>query len=301
MVFDMSERRKITINSLMKKKVKGEKIVWLVVYDWPMAVLADQVGVDMLLVGDSVAMTMLGYSNTLPMTMGDMIHHARAVTRGAKYAFIVGDMPFMSYQTGVNNAIRNAGRFMKVGCDAVKLEGGAEMADIVRAVVNMGIPVIGHLGLTPQRASMLGGYTVQGRDAETAKKLITDAITLEKAGAMGVLLENVPTEVGTEVRKETSILTLGIGCGPDYDGQCLLSHDVLGLTLGVKPKFAKQYVDLKAQILDAFTRYRDEVIQVKYPSEEYLAHMKEGEYEKLQTLLRNVRRRSNGPTHQMKK
>jgi len=282
----VSERRKVTIRDLFKKKESGEKIVWVVLYDWVTAKLADEAGVDMILVGDSLGMTVLGYPSTLPVTMEAMLHHVGAVVRGAKYAFIVGDMPFMSYQASNEDAVRNAGRLMSAGCDAVKLEGGAEMAERVRAVVDAGIPVIGHLGLTPQKASMLGGFTVQGRDAESAKRIIDDAKALEEAGAIGVLLENVPAEVAKAVSEEVSILTFSIGGGPDTDGQLLLSHDLLGLTLGIRPKFAKQYADLKSQILDAFKRYCEDVRRRKYPSEEYVVQMKEGEYEKLMKLLK---------------
>jgi len=282
----LSERKKVTIRDLMRKKENGEKIVWVVLYDWTTARLADQAGVDMILIGDSLGMTILGYPSTLPVTMDDMLRHAGAVVRGVKYAFIVGDMPFMSYQASEEDAIRNAGRLMSVGCDAVKLEGGAEMAERVRAIVDAGIPVIGHLGLTPQKASMLGGFTVQGRDAESAKRIIDDAKALEEAGAIGVLLENVPAEVAKEVTEETSFLTFSIGGGVETHGQLLLSHDILGLTLGVRPKFAKQYADLKEQILDAFKRYCEDVREKKYPSEEYVVHMKEGEYEKLLKLLK---------------
>jgi len=262
-------------------KQRKEKIVWAVLYDWPTAVLADQAGVDMILVGDSVAMTMLGLPNTLPITMDVMLHHAQAVIRGAKRAFIVGDMPFMSYQASVEDAVRNAGEFMRIGCDAIKLEGGEAFAPTVRAIVNAGIPVIGHLGLTPQSTSMLGGYQVQGRDAISAKRILDDALALEEAGAMGVLLENVAAELADLVAAKTSFLTFSIGGGMDSDGQLLLSHDILGLTLGLKPKFAKTYANIAEQIRAAFEQYGREVKERKYPSEEYLAHMREGEHEKL--------------------
>jgi len=276
----MQDMKKVTLRTLLRMQERAEKIVWVVLYDWPMAVLADQAGVDMILVGDSVAMTMLGLPNTLPITMEVMLHHVQAVVRGVKRAFVVGDLPFMSY-VSPEQAVTNAGAFMRVGCDAIKLEGGSAVAPIVKAIVSAGIPAIGHLGLTPQSASLLGGYQVQGRDAVSAQKIIDDACALEDAGAIGVLLENVPVEVAQQVAAETSFLTFSIGGGPASDGQLLLSHDILGLTLGLKPTFAKSYAKISDQIQRAFEQYRQEVKDQKYPSEDYLAHMRAGEFEKL--------------------
>ena len=291
----MQEMQKVTLRNLFQMKQRSEKIVWVVLYDWPTAVLADQAGIDMILVGDSVAMTMLGLPNTLSITMDVMLHHASAVARGVKRAFIVGDMPFLSYHTSVGEAVKNAGEFMRVGCDAVKLEGGAAVAPVVRSIVNFGIPVIGHLGLTPQSTSMLGGYHVQGRDAASAKKILDDALALEEAGALGVLLENVTAEIAKQVATQfakTPFLTFSIGGGPDTDGQLLLSHDILGLTLGIKPKFAKTYTNIGEQIRIAFEQYHREVKEQLYPSEEYLAHMREGEFEKLVKNLDEKQRRT---------
>ncbi len=276
----MQDMKKVTLRTLLRMQERAEKIVWVVLYDWPMAVLADQAGVDMILVGDSVAMTMLGLPNTLSITMDVMLHHVQAVVRGVKRAFVVGDMPFMSY-VSPEQAVTNAGAFMRVGCDAIKLEGGSAVAPIVKAIVSAGIPAIGHLGLTPQSASLLGGYQVQGRDAVSAQKIIDDARALEDAGAIGVLLENVPVEVAQQVAVDTSFLTFSIGGGPASDGQLLLSHDILGLTLGLKPTFAKSYANISEQIQRAFEQYRQEVKDQKYPSEDYLAHMRVGEFEKL--------------------
>jgi 3-methyl-2-oxobutanoate hydroxymethyltransferase len=276
----MQDMKKLTLRTLLRMQERSEKIVWVVLYDWPTAMLADQAGVDMMLVGDSVAMTMLGLPNTLSITMDVMLHHVSAVVRGVKRAFIVGDMPFMSY-VSQEQAVKNAGEFMRVGCDAIKLEGGKAVAPIVRSIVSSGIPAIGHLGLTPQSTSLLGGYQVQGRDAVSARKIIDDACALEDAGAIGVLLENVPVEVAKMVAAETSFLTFSIGGGPDSDGQLLLSHDILGLTLGLKPTFAKTYANVGEQVRRAFEQYRKEVKERQYPAEEYLAHMKEGEFEKL--------------------
>lgn len=282
----MVKRKKITLHDLLKKKRRNEKIPWVVLYDWSTAMLADEAGVDMLLVGDSVGMTMLGYPNTLPVTMSEMIHHTRAVVRAVKYAFIIGDMPFMSYQPSIETAVRNAGRFMKAGCDAVKLEGGAEVAGMVKRIVDMGIPVMGHIGLTPQRVSLLGGYKVQGKDAETARKIVDDANALEKAGAFAVILENVPCEVAKVASEHTSFLTFSCGGGQDSDGQVLLSHDILGLTMGIKPRFAKQYANLREVIFSAFSDFCKEVREGKYPSEEYIVHMEKEDYDKLRRLQR---------------
>jgi len=276
----MQDMKKVTLRTLLRMQERSEKIVWVVLYDWPTAMLADQAGVDMILVGDSVAMTMLGLPNTLPITMEVMLHHVWAVVRGVKRAFIVGDMPFMSY-VSPEQAVKNAGEFMRAGCDAIKLEGGNAVAPIVRSIVSAGIPAIGHLGLTPQSTSLLGGYQVQGRDAVSARKIIDDACALEDAGAAGVLLENVPVEVAQRVAAETSFLTFSIGGGPDSDGQLLLSHDILGFTLGLKPTFAKSYANIGEQIRRAFEQYRQEVKDCQYPSAEYLAHMRAGEFEKL--------------------
>jgi 3-methyl-2-oxobutanoate hydroxymethyltransferase len=272
--------KKNTLKTLFRMKAKSEKIVWVVLYDWPTASLADQAGVDMVLIGDSVAMTMLGLPNTLPITMDNMLHHARAVVRGIKRAFIVGDMPFLSYVTP-EDAVKNAGAFLRVGCDAVKLEGGAAVAPIVRSITNSGISVIGHLGLTPQSVSLLGGYHIQGYDATSAQTIIEDALILEEAGAIGVLLENVPAEVADLVTAKTSFLTFSIGGGPNTDGQLLLSHDILGFTLGLKPKFAKTYSNIARQIQIAFQQYYNEVKERQYPSEEYVIHMEQTEFQKL--------------------
>ncbi len=278
------ERKKVTIRTLMRKKEAGEKIVWLVVYDYPTALLADEAGVDMVLIGDSLGMNVLGYETTLPVTMEEMLHHTKAVVRAVKYAFIVGDMPFMSYQPSVEEAIKNAGAFLKAGCDAVKIEGGAEVADRVKAIVDFGIPVIGHLGLTPQKVSMLGGYRLQGKTAEDAKKIIEDAKALEEAGAFGVLIENTTAEVAKLVAEETDLIVFGIGGGPYCHGQLLLAPDVLGIGK-IRPWFAKTYVNLRELILKAFKSYCDDVRKGLYPAEEHTRHMDKEEYEKLLKLL----------------
>jgi len=279
------ERKKVTIRTLMRKKERGEKIVWLVVYDYPTALLADEAGVDMVLIGDSLGMNVLGYDTTLPVTMEEMLHHTKAVVRAVKYAFIVGDMPFMSYQPSVEEAIKNAGAFLKAGCDAVKMEGGAEIADCVKAIVDFGIPVIGHLGLTPQKISALGGYRLQGKTAEDAKKIIEDAKALEEAGAFAVLIENTAAEVAKLVAEETDLIVFGIGGGPYCHGQLLLASDVLGIGK-IRPWFVKTYVDLKKLILDAFRHYCEDVRSGAYPDlKEHTRYMAEGEYGKLLKML----------------
>jgi len=287
------ERKKVTIPALMKMKQRAQKITFVTAYDYPMAVLADQAGVDIILVGDSVGMVMLGYPSTLPVTMSEMIHHTKAVVRGAKHAFIVGDMPFLSYNASVEEAIRNAGRFMKVGCDAVKLEGGSEMSETTRATVDAGIPVMSHIGLTPQRMALLGGYKVQGRDSSTAKRVIEDAEALEKAGAFSILLECVTAEVAKVITEELSVPIISVASGPYCDGQALVITDILGLTLWTpKPKFVKQYVNLSEIILNALRAYCEDVTTGKFPTDEHSFHMDEGEFEK---LLKDLKLKHRSP------
>jgi 3-methyl-2-oxobutanoate hydroxymethyltransferase len=273
---------KVTIPELKEMKREGRKITMVTAYDYPTAILADQAGVDIILVGDSVGMVMLGYSSTLPVTMSEMIHHAKAVVRGVKRAIVIGDMPFMSYNASIKEAVKNAGKFLKVGCDAVKVEGGAEIAETIRAIVDAGIPVMGHIGLTPQRFALLGGYKLQGRDAASARKIIEDAKALEKAGAFSVLLELTTVEVAKIITEELTIPTIGIGAGPYCDGQVLVVTDILGLTMWTPtPKFAKQYVNLSQIILNALKNYVNDVRELKFPTEEHSYHMEKGEFEKL--------------------
>src|SRR5512135_3063580 len=239
------ERKKVTPVDIQAMNKQGKKITMLTAYDYPMALLEDRAGIDIILVGDSVAMTVLGYENTLPVTMDEMIHHTKAVVRGAKHPLIIGDMPFMSYNTSDREAVINAGRFMKEGgADAVKLEGGASVKDIVKAIVKGGIPVMGHIGLTPQTISMLGGFKVQGKDAEAAQKIIDDALSLEEAGAFSVLLEAVPAPIAKMVTERLTVPTVGIGAGVHCDGQVLVVHDMVGLFDRFTPKFAKKYINL---------------------------------------------------------
>jgi 3-methyl-2-oxobutanoate hydroxymethyltransferase len=276
------ERKKITPVDIQAMKKDGKRIAMLTAYDYPTALLEDRAGIEIILVGDSLAMTVLGYENTLPVTMEAMIHHTKAVTRGAKYALIIGDMPFMSYNTSEKDAIFNAGRFMKeAGADAVKLEGGASVKETVRAIVRAGIPVMGHIGLTPQTISMLGGFKVQGKDAQAAQKIIDDALSLEDAGAFSVLLEAVPAPIAKRVTERLKVPTIGIGAGVHCDGQVLVVHDLLGLFDRFTPKFAKRYVNLSELMLKAFDSYRDEVMKGTFPTDQHSFHIDEKELSKV--------------------
>ncbi|NOQ95918.1 MAG: 3-methyl-2-oxobutanoate hydroxymethyltransferase [Desulfobacterales bacterium] len=276
------ERKKVTIADLMAKKESGRKITMLTAYDYPTAQMVDQAEIDTILVGDSLGMVVLGYTSTVPVSMEEMIHHAKAVTRGTTYAFVLGDMPFMSYQTGVERAIENAGRFMKEGeCDAVKLEGGTEVAPVVKAIVTAGIPVCAHIGLTPQTATQLSGFKVQGKDAESAQNLIKSAKDLEKAGAFMVVMECIPDILASRITKELSIPTIGIGAGKHCDGQVLVYHDTVGLFERFTPKFVKQYIKLGPMIVDAVKEYKKEVEEGVFPGEEHTFKMSKEEAEKM--------------------
>jgi len=284
----MSEpRKKITLPYLFQKVEKGEPITWLTCYDYPTAYLQEQAGIEMILVGDSLGMTMLGYDSTLPVTMDDMIRHTQAVRRGAPTAFVIGDMPYMTYQPSVETAIRNAGRFMaEAATDAIKLEGGASMADRIKGIADAGIPAIGHLGLTPQSVSALGGFRVQGKDAMLAKKIIDDAKTLEKAGAFMILLEMVPDRICKLIteRAENCII-MSLGSGPDAHGQLLIYHDMFGLYPKFKPKMAKVFGNAGEVILNGLKVYHNEVIDKTFPAEENWFGIKDEEYNELTKLL----------------
>jgi 3-methyl-2-oxobutanoate hydroxymethyltransferase len=283
----MTDRKKITLPQLFKKVADGTPITWLTCYDYPTAYLQEQAGVDMILVGDSLGMTMLGYDSTLPVTMDDMIRHTQAVRRGAPTAFLIGDMPYMSYQPSVETAIRNAGRFMaEAGCDAIKLEGGAEMADRIRGIVAAGIPAMGHLGLTPQSVSALGGFRVQGKGALQAKKIIDSAKVLEEAGAFAILLEMVPDRVCKLIteRAEDSII-MSLGSGPHAHGQLLIYHDMFGLYPKFKPRMAKVFGEAGKVILDGLKQYVQEVSDKSFPQPENWFGMPNDEYEELLEML----------------
>lgn len=272
---------------LFKKKELGQPLTMLTCYDYPTAHFQEQAGLDIILVGDSLGMTMLGYESTLPVTMEDMIRHAKAVRTGAPSPWLIGDMPYMSYQPSIETAIRCAGRFMaEASCDAVKLEGGAEMADRVAGLAAAGIPTMGHLGLTPQSASALGGFRVQGKGALQAKKILDDAKSLEEAGAFAILLEMVPDRVCKLIteRSEDCII-ISLGSGPHAHGQLLIYHDMFGLYPRFKPKMAKVYTDAGQAILEGLRTYVCEVSEKSFPQPENWFEMKDEEYEELLNLI----------------
>lgn len=268
-------KKKRTIKDITRMKKAGEKITMLTAYDASFARLLDSAGVDVLLVGDSLGMVLLGYESTVPVSMDEMIHHASAVKKGTQNALLVGDMPFMSYQVSTEEALRNGGRFLKeAGCDAVKLEGGSEVCETVQALVRAGISVMGHIGLTPQTAGQLGGYRVQGKDAESARKLLADAQALEKAGAFGVVLECIPDSLAGLITESLTIPTIGIGAGVNCDGQVLVSHDLLGMFEKFIPSFVKKYANLAPQMKEAVTSFMEEVRSGQYPDDEHSFSMK---------------------------
>ena len=284
----MSEpRKKIALPYLFDKVTRGEPITWLTCYDYPTAYLQEQAGIEMILVGDSLGMTVLGYESTLPVTMDDMIRHSQAVRRGAPVAFVIGDMPYMSYQPSVETAIRNAGRFMaEAGTDAIKLEGGAAMADRIAGIVAAGIPAIGHLGLTPQSVSALGGFRLQGKSAGLARRIVDDARALQDAGAFMILLEMVPDrlcQLITSRAKDCIIMSLG--SGPHAHGQLLIYHDMFGLYPRFKPRMAKVFGNAGEVILNGLRQYRDEVIGRQFPQKENWFGMPDAEYDELLKLL----------------
>jgi 3-methyl-2-oxobutanoate hydroxymethyltransferase len=276
------ERKKMTIGELQRKKGAGEKITMLTAYDYGMASFIDQSEIDMILVGDSLGMVVLGYDSTVPVTMEEMLHHCRAVRRGVRFALLVGDLPFMSYNTGREEAIRNAGRFLKeAGCDAVKLEGGLEVVETVRAIVEAGIPVMAHIGLTPQTVSKLGGFRVQGRDAETARRVLDSSSALEKAGAFSVVMECIPDQLAGLITRALRVPTIGIGAGPECDGQVLVSNDLLGTYEKFQPKFVKQYARLHPLIRQALADYVREVRAGAFPGPEHGFSMEKKELDLL--------------------
>jgi 3-methyl-2-oxobutanoate hydroxymethyltransferase len=262
--------RKVTTATLHALRARGEPAVFLTAYDYPSAVFADRAGVDMLLVGDSAAMTMLGHPSTVRISMPEMLTFAGAVCRGSRRAFVVGDLPFLSYQTSDRDAIRNAGAFVSAGCDAVKCEGGARVARRVRAVTDAGIAVMGHLGLTPQSLGQLGGYRVQGKTRAAVERLLADALALQAAGAFAVLLEAVPAAASRFLRERLDLLVYGIGAGPGLDGQLVISHDILGNFVGdIQPRFVRRYADLDTVITTAIREYADDVRAGRFPGPEH--------------------------------
>ncbi len=258
-----------TIQDFLKKKKEGNKISMLTAYDYPFAQIVDEAGIDVILVGDSLGMVVQGLENTLPVTMDEMVYHTKMVARAVKNAMVIGDMPFMSYQASIEEAVRNAGRFLKeAGASAVKLEGGAEVAEHIRAMAKSDIPVLAHLGLTPQSIHRMGGYKVQGKTKESAKRLAEEAHIVEDAGAFSLLLEAIPMNLAKQITEELTIPTIGIGAGPHCDGQVLVLHDVIGLFERFVPKFAKQYINLKEEVLKAVKVYKEEIEKGIFPSDE---------------------------------
>lgn len=268
---------KITVPDILNRKSQGTtnpKITCLTAYDYPTARLADDAGVDMLLVGDSLAMVVLGYENTLPVTIEEMLHHTRAVRRGTRRALMIADMPYGSFHTGIAESVRNAVRFVKeAGAEAVKIEGGEKRLELIHRLVEAEIPVMGHVGLTPQSLHALGGFKVQGKTAEAAEQLLRDARAVEAAGAFSIVLEAVPRELAAQVTRELRIPTIGIGAGPECDGQVLVIHDMLGLHLGRQPKFARRYANLSETISQGVVQYCDDVRSGRFPSDEESYHV----------------------------
>jgi 3-methyl-2-oxobutanoate hydroxymethyltransferase len=265
---------KVTVPGIMAMKEQGKKITMLTAYDTPFARILDQAGVDILLVGDSVGSVVAGYPNTLPVTIDEMIYHTQAVVRGAERTLVVIDMPFMSYQISIEDAKRNAGRMIKEsGAEAVKLEGGVNMKETIEAIVAIDIPVMGHIGLTPQSVHQMGGFKVQGKVEEQKQKIVADAVAVEEAGAFSVVLECIPTELAQEITEQLSIPSIGIGAGVHCDGQVLVIHDLLGLLGDFRPKFVKSYIDLRAVISQAVEEYMKEVQKGAFPTEKHSFHI----------------------------
>ncbi len=259
---------RVTINQIKEMKPRGEKIVMLTAYDYSTARLVDEAGIPLILVGDSLGMVVLGYESTIPVTIDEMLHHTRAVVRGTRQAMVVGDMPFMTYHVSVEDALRNAARFIQeAGAQAVKLEGGVTVAEKVKRIVECGIPVMGHIGLTPQSIHQFGGFKMQGKTPEAAANLLEDAKVLEQAGAFAIVLETIPANLARLITDKVSIPTIGIGAGPECDGQVQVINDILGSFADFVPKHAKQYVKLTDIISKAVTRYRDEVKSGAFPAE----------------------------------
>ena len=282
----MSDRKKVSLPMLFDKMTKGIPLTMITCYDYPMATLVEQAGIDIVLVGDSLGMTMLGYESTLPVTMADMIRHAAAVRRGTANGWLIGDMPYMSYQASDESAVLNSGRFMaEAACDGIKLEGGIEMCSRVRAIVAAGIPVMGHLGLTPQSVSSLGGFRLQGKSAKQAKKIVDDAQALEEAGAMAILLELVPDQVCALITERAKVPIISLGSGPNAHGQLLIFHDMFGLYPRFTPKMAKKYGDAGKVIGDGLKQYVQEVTTKVFPEPERYFGIKEEEYTELRRLV----------------
>lgn len=272
--------KKVTPPALQEKKSRGKVITMLTAYDYPTALAIEQAGIDVILVGDSLGMVILGYTNTLPVTMEEMLHHCKAVARGARSALLVGDMPFMSYQVSVEQAVRNAGRFLQEGgMEAIKLEGGRERLQVIQAIISAGIPVMGHLGLTPQSVHQLGGFRPQGRQATAAAHLLEDALALQEAGCFSLVLESIPGRLAQFISRKLDIPTLGIGAGAGCDGQVLVTHDLLGLFDRFTPRFVRQYANLHREMVNALSAFRSDVEQRQFPGEEHTIEMTDAEWQ----------------------
>jgi len=273
---------RVTIGQIKEMKPRGEKIVMLTAYDYTTAKIVDEVGVPLILVGDSLGMVVLGYESTIPVTIEEMLHHTKAVVRGTKQAMVIGDMPFMTYHISMEDALRNAGRFIQeAGAQAIKLEGGVTVAEKIRSIVNCGIPVMGHIGLTPQSIHQLGGYKIQGKTPEAAARLLEDAKAVEEAGAFSIVLETVPTQLATLITRELTIPTIGIGAGAGCDGQVQVINDILGSFTEFVPKHAKQYAKIADVARKAITQYNDEVTSGAFPTDEQGFNMDESVLAKL--------------------
>jgi len=283
-------RHKISVATLRDKKLHHEPITCLTAYDYASARLVDEAGIDIVLVGDSLAMTMLGYENTLSVTVDEMLHHAKAVRRGVKNAFLVVDMPYGSYHLSADEAVRNASRFVKeAGAEAVKVEGGEKRADLIRKIIDAEIPVAGHIGLTPQSVNVMGGYKVQGKSLSAIEQLMRDAVALDRAGVACIYLEGIPREVAAMITAEVQAPTIGIGAGPECDGQVLVFHDILNLTFGPPAKFVRRYGDAAAMISDAVHSFRADVASHQYPADNESYHLPKETLSALNTVLERKR------------
>lgn len=284
-------RHKVTVSTLREKKQLQQPITCLTAYDYAIARLVDEAAIDIVLVGDSLAQTMLGYENTLTVTVDEILHHVRAVRRGVKHALLIADMPFGSFHVSSEDAVRNAMRFVKEGgAEAVKMEGGEKRADIIRRVIDAEIPVAGHIGLTPQSVNVMGGYKVQGKSLAGVEQLVRDAIALDRAGVTCLYLEGIPREVAAIITAEVSTPTIGIGAGPECDGQVLVLHDILNLTFAPPAKFVRRYADAAALITNAVRSFRDDVVSRQYPSDGESYHLPKETQQSLETVLEHKRR-----------
>ncbi len=282
--------QKVTVSSLQQKKLQHEPITCLTAYDYPTARIVDEAGIEIVLVGDSLANAVLGYENTLPVTVDEMLHHTKAVRRGVKRALLIADLPYGSYHVNENEALSNAARFMKeAGAEAVKVEGGEKRADLIRRIIDAEIPVAGHIGLTPQSVNVMSGYKVQGKTLSAIEQLMRDAVALDRAGVTCLYLEGIPREVAAMITAEVHTPTIGIGAGPECDGQVLVLHDLLGLTFGPPPKFVRRYADVGAVISNAVNAFRTDVTSGNYPSDEESYHLPSETRAALETVLARKR------------